>query len=61
MDRYFVFSHCHRSYVADIERDAPENCAVVFAGESLARLTNNFVQPGNHEVVCNLSSTLVLF
>ena len=36
----------------DFERDAPDNCAVVFGGESLARLTNNFIPPCYHEVVC---------
>lgn len=35
----------------DVEKDSPKNCAIVFGGESLARLTNNYFLPGFHEVV----------
>jgi len=34
----------------DVEKNSPPNCAVIFGGESLCRLTNNYYLPGFHEV-----------
>jgi isopenicillin N synthase-like dioxygenase len=38
----------------DVEKNSPPNCAVIFGGESLSRLTNNYFLPGFHEVVSKL-------
>ena len=43
---------------ADVEEGCPDDLAVVFAGESLQRLTNNYILAAMHEVA-DLSGTRI--